>query len=64
MLECARVALNISERGDLTEAAANLFAHLRALDESGAGTIAVVPIPRTGLGEAIADRLGRAAAGR
>ena len=57
-------ALNLSPRGDPAEAAANLFAHLRALDASGAAIIAVAPIPATGLGEAINDRLRRAAAGR
>src|SRR5436190_291259 len=46
--------LNLSPRGDLIEAAANLFAHLRALDHEG-GAIAVMPIPREGLGEAIND---------
>lgn len=56
--------LNLSERGDLVEAAANLFSHLRALDTSGAATIAVMPIPHQGLGEAINDRLQRAAAPR
>lgn len=56
--------LNLSERGDLTEAAANLFAMLRALDKSGARRIAVMPIPAHGLGEAINDRLQRAAAPR
>ena len=56
--------LNLSERGDLVEAAANLFSHLRALDASGAKTIAVMPIPHEGLGEAINDRLQRAAAPR
>lgn len=56
--------LNLSPRGDLTEAAANLFAHLRALDAGGPGTIAVMPVPREGLGEAINDRLRRAAAPR
>jgi L-threonylcarbamoyladenylate synthase len=55
---------NLSPAGDLVEAAANLFTALRILDASGAGTIAVVPIPGTGLGEAINDRLGRAAAER
>jgi L-threonylcarbamoyladenylate synthase len=55
---------NLSERGDLVEAAANLFSHLRALDASGALTIAVMPIPHDGLGEAINDRLQRAAAPR
>jgi L-threonylcarbamoyladenylate synthase len=61
--DAARV-LNLSERGDLTEAAANLFSHLRALDAAGAKTIAVMPIPRHDLGEAINDRLARAASGR
>ena len=56
--------LNLSERGDLVEAAANLFSHLRALDSSGAKTIAVMPIPHRDLGEAINDRLQRAAAPR
>jgi L-threonylcarbamoyladenylate synthase len=60
----ASIALNLSERGDLIEAAANLFSHLRALDASGATTIAVMPVPREGLGEAINDRLARAAAPR
>jgi L-threonylcarbamoyladenylate synthase len=56
--------LNLSESGDLVEAAANLFSHLRALDKAGARTIAVMPIPNHGLGEAINDRLQRAAAPR
>ncbi|MEQ9674856.1 MAG: Sua5 family C-terminal domain-containing protein, partial [Roseovarius indicus] len=55
--------LNLSPSGDLTEAAANLFAHLHALDAKGA-PIAVSPIPETGLGRAINDRLRRAAAPR
>ncbi|GLK79804.1 L-threonylcarbamoyladenylate synthase [Methylopila turkensis] len=55
---------NLSPSGDLAEAAARLFAALRALDASGAPTIAVAPIPSTGLGEAIRDRLARAAAPR
>jgi L-threonylcarbamoyladenylate synthase len=59
----ARV-LNLSSRGDLIEAAANLFSHLRALDAAGATAIAVMPIPHDGLGEAINDRLRRAAAPR
>jgi L-threonylcarbamoyladenylate synthase len=54
--------LNLSPQGDLTEAAANLFAHLRALDRPDITRIAVVPIPQTGLGLAINDRLRRAAA--
>ncbi len=52
---------NLSERGDLIEAAANLFSHLRALDAVGATAIAAMPIPRENLGEAIDDRLQRAA---
>ncbi len=56
--------LNLSERGDLTEAAANLFSHLRALDALGARAIAAMPVPHDGLGEAINDRLQRAAAPR
>jgi L-threonylcarbamoyladenylate synthase len=60
----AAQVLNLSERGDLIEAAANLFSHLRALDAAGAKSIAVMPIPHDGLGEAINDRLARAAAPR
>jgi L-threonylcarbamoyladenylate synthase len=60
----ADATLNLSPRGDLVEAAANLFSHLRALDAQGAKVIAVMPIPRDGLGEAINDRLERAAAPR
>ena len=55
---------NLSRDGDLVEAAANLFVQLRALDATGAKTIAVMPIPHGGLGEAINDRLRRAAAPR
>jgi L-threonylcarbamoyladenylate synthase len=55
--------LNLSAHGDLVEAAANLFSYLRALDRE-ATAIAVMPIPREGLGEAINDRLARAAAPR
>lgn len=55
---------NLSSRGDIQEAAANLFAMLRKLDSTGAKAIAVMPIPETGLGEAINDRLSRAAAPR
>ena len=61
-VEHAKCMLNLSARGDLVEAAANLFAHLRALDAAGAAEIAAMPIPREGLGEAINDRLARAAA--
>ncbi len=53
--------LNLSPRADLTEAAANLFGHLRALDEARARAIAVMPVPEHDLGEAINDRLRRAA---
>lgn len=60
----ACIILDLSPAGDLTEAAARLYGALRSLDASGAPAIAVVPLPRTGLGEAIADRLGRAAAPR
>lgn len=57
-------ALNLSATGDLAEAAANLFGHLRALDALGPAMIAVAAIPMQGLGEAINDRLRRAAAPR
>jgi len=59
----ARV-LSLSPTGDLAEAAHNLFAHLRRLDEDGTEAIAVMPIPGHGLGAAINDRLRRAAAPR
>ncbi len=52
---------NLSPKGDLAEAAAHLFAHLRAADRTGPKAIAVAPIPEEGLGEAINDRLRRAA---
>jgi L-threonylcarbamoyladenylate synthase len=58
------VVMNLSAQGDLTEAAANLFGYLRALDARGARAIAVMPVPHHGLGEAINDRLRRAAMGR
>jgi len=60
----AMVSINLSTSGDLEEAAANLFALLRRLDESGVNAIAVMPIPERGLGEAINDRLRRAAKAR
>ena len=63
-IDAASAVMNLSERGDLAEAAANLFGHLRALDGKGVRTIAVMPIPNEGLGEAINDRLRRAAVGR
>jgi L-threonylcarbamoyladenylate synthase len=53
--------LNLSQTGDLAEAAANLFAMLRALDRPTFRGIAVMPIPDNGLGAAINDRLRRAA---
>ena len=56
--------LNLSARGDVLEAAANLFSHLRALDAVGAAAIAAMPVPLDELGEAINDRLKRAAAPR
>lgn len=52
---------NLSPTGDLREAAANLFAYLRGADRTGPVGIAVAPIPHEGLGEAINDRLKRAA---
>jgi L-threonylcarbamoyladenylate synthase len=55
---------SLSLRGDVVEAAANLFRLLHELDAAGAVTIAVAPIPNPGLGEAINDRLRRAAAPR
>lgn len=54
--------LNLSPRGDLVEAAARLFSYLRRLDAAGVKGIAVMPVPNEGLGEAINDRLARAAA--
>jgi L-threonylcarbamoyladenylate synthase len=60
----AGTMLNLSARGDLIEAATNLFSHLRALDAAGVRSIAVMPVPHEGLGEAINDRLARAAAPR
>jgi L-threonylcarbamoyladenylate synthase len=60
----ATVVMNLSAQGDLNEAAANLFGYLRALDVRGARAIAVMPVPHHGLGEAINDRLRRAAMGR
>lgn len=63
--DCIGAALNLSESGDLIEAAANLFSHLREIDQiAGANSIAICPIPYSGLGFAINDRLKRAAAPR
>ena len=54
--------MNLSESGDLTEAAGNLFSMLHALDAQGFPRIAVMDVPQTGLGLAINDRLRRAVA--
>ena len=62
--EAAVKVLDLSVSGDLAEAAANLFSYLAEADATGAKTIAVAPIPNRGLGEAINDRLARAAAPR
>lgn len=62
--DAASAVENLSPSGDLREAAANLFAALRRLDAAGPAAIAVAPIPADGLGEAIRDRLERAAAPR
>jgi len=62
--DSAAATMNLSARGDLNEAAANLFGYLRALDAKNARAIVVMPIPSEGLGEAINDRLRRAAVGR
>ena len=63
-LSGAAATVNLSPARDLTEAAANLFAALRTLDQPRFTAIAVMPIPETGLGAAINDRLRRAARGR
>jgi L-threonylcarbamoyladenylate synthase len=60
----ARSTINLSESGDLNEAATKLFGALRELDQTGVSAIAVMPIPNQGLGEAINDRLQRATCGR
>ncbi|ODS01605.1 translation factor Sua5 [Methyloceanibacter marginalis] len=60
----ALTTINLSAAADLAEAATKLFASLRALDQSGASRIAVMPVPDQGLGEAINDRLRRAAKAR
>ncbi len=61
-LEGAGITANLSRSGDLTEAAANLFSMLHDLDRREIAGIAAMPIPMIGLGEAICDRLRRAAA--
>lgn len=60
----AVLVLDLSPSMNLREAAANLFAYMKQADASGAATIAVGPIPNEGLGEAIIDRIERAAAPR
>jgi len=62
--EHAAIVLNLSPGKDLVEAATNLFSDLRTLDQADIATIAVMPVPNEGLGEAINDRLARAAAPR
>lgn len=66
--DAAEAELNLSPKGDLIEAAANLFGYLRRMDalaqQRGVETIAVSPVPMSGLGAAINDRLKRAAAPR
>jgi L-threonylcarbamoyladenylate synthase len=66
--DCTTAAINLSKSADLVEAASNLFAYLRKMDsiaqDAGAKTIAISPVPMTGLGLAINDRLNRAAAPR
>ena len=60
-LETAGPVYNLSEEGDLLQAASNLFAGLRALDAADCESIAVMPVPEEGVGVAINDRLRRAA---
>ena len=63
-LPCRGPKFNLSPTGDLVEAAKNLFSALRALDAPGIVAIAAMPVPDSGLGAAINDRLARAAARR
>jgi L-threonylcarbamoyladenylate synthase len=63
-VDAATAVMNLSARGDLNEAAVHLFGYLRSLDTKGAHTIAVMPVPGHELGEAINDRLRRAAMAR
>ena len=58
------LGLNLSPEGDLQDAAANLFQMMHAADATGAAVIGVAPVPDRGLGEAVNDRLRRAAAQR
>ena len=64
ILGAGKLGLNLSPSSNLIEAAANLFAMLHAADATGTTKIAVAPVPNFGLGEAINDRLRRAAAPR
>lgn len=57
----ATAVLNLSETGNMSEAAHNLFAFMRRLDNGNYSAIAVMPIPDNGIGRAINDRLRRAA---
>ncbi|MDQ0133010.1 L-threonylcarbamoyladenylate synthase [Neorhizobium galegae] len=63
-MELAAAVFDLSPSSDLAQAAANLFDYLKRADATGAASIAVTPIPDHGLGEAINDRLARAAAPR
>jgi len=63
-IDAAAAVMNLSPTGDLDEAAANLFGYLRSLDARAPRAIAVMAIPEEGLGEAINDRLRRAAVAR
>jgi L-threonylcarbamoyladenylate synthase len=63
-MDAASAVMNLSAAGDLAEAATHLFGYLRALDARAARAIAIMPVPHHGLGEAINDRLRRAAVGR
>lgn len=62
--EQAKAVFDLSPSGDLAQAAANLFDYLKRADATGAPSIAITPIPHHGLGEAINDRIARAAAPR
>ena len=64
MKDKVRAYLDLSEAGDTREAAANLYAYLRELDRAAPAAISVAPVPSQELGEAINDRLRRAAAPR
>ncbi|AGA64054.1 YrdC/Sua5 family protein [Liberibacter crescens BT-1] len=63
-IENASLILDLSVSGNLKEAAANLFAYMKIADDTGVSSIAFTKIPNHGIGEAINDRLTRAAAPR